>query len=356
MNAVTTHRRLLVALATLSLLLIAGTVTAGPDAPQGYLGVMLQDISPSMAKALKLGDNSGVLIADVVKGSPAEDAGLDDGDVILEFNGKTIDDASALTAAVRGTEPGDKATLQVLREGKQEKVKVVVGERNTDQEIEKIRKMDQDHPDMQVWQGHDFSPDGLKKMMGMADEDRGYLGIGLADLTEQLGGYFGVKDGAGVLVTEVREDSPAAAAGLKAGDVITKIDDQDTPSTEDLMEAMGDTEPDQTIHLSVLRQGKEKSFKATLAKMPKGLDHPMMKGMFFGDDGDEMVPPFSWNQHPGCQYDNDNVIIHRSGKGKPEVRILRKEFDDQEIDKLHQELDQLREQLDQLKQEFNHRK
>ncbi len=101
-------------------------------ADSGYLGVMLQDLSPAMAKALQLGDQSGVLVSDVVDDSPAAKAGLQDGDVIVAFAGKPLSDYDSLTAAVRAAKPGEKVDVTVLRDGKKKTIKVELGEREDD--------------------------------------------------------------------------------------------------------------------------------------------------------------------------------------------------------------------------------
>jgi len=98
--------------------------------------------------------------------------------------------------------------------------------------------------------------------------DHGFMGIEMDDLTTQLGEYFGVDDGHGVLVKVVREDSPAATAGLRAGDVIVDLDDQAVPSTRALRRAMTNTEPEQKITVKYLRKGKKKHTQITLGEMP----------------------------------------------------------------------------------------
>jgi len=98
------------------------------DGEHGYLGVMLQSISNSMAKALQLDEDQGVLINKVVEDGPAEKAGLEDGDVILAFNGKDISNHSDLTKAVRSTSSGDVATIEVMHNGQRKTVDVTMGE------------------------------------------------------------------------------------------------------------------------------------------------------------------------------------------------------------------------------------
>jgi len=113
--------------------------------------------------------------------------------------------------------------------------------------------------------------DGVKKMIKfhepmMMKEPSGFLGVHIQDLTGQLAEYFKIKDGKGVLVSEVVEDGPADKAGLKAGDIITKIDDKDISTTAELSDAVREYAPESKVTVSVLRDGKSKNFKATLGE------------------------------------------------------------------------------------------
>ncbi len=328
MNALTNSRRLLFTLASLSLML-AWVMTAQAGTSHGYLGVMLQDINPSMAKALQMGERSGVLIIEVVDNSPADEAGLTDGDVILEFNGEALDGPADLTAAMQGTEPGDKVKLLVLHDGDRKKIKIEVGEKEADED----RGLAFKHPRLKMWKSQDDDAMGFLKRMHFAREDRGFLGVSLADLSNQLGEYFNVKNGEGALISEVHEDSPAAQAGLKAGDVVIKLDDRDITSTESMLDAMSDTKPQDTVVLKVVRKGKQKSFKVTLDKMPDNEFPQAMSGF------------------PGCN--GENTIIRHHMKGAPQIQLLREEIEDGQLDQLHEELDQLRSDLDKLRGEMD---
>ncbi|MGD9548556.1 MAG: PDZ domain-containing protein [Candidatus Krumholzibacteriia bacterium] len=319
-------------------LLLAGAALAKDG--QGYLGVSLQDLTPSMAKALQLGDRQGVLVNDVMEDSPAEKAGLQDGDVILEFAGRAIEDNGDLTKAVRKTEPGEKVEVVVLRDGEEKTFEVTVGE----------------HEGM-TWfmeDGKKFDLEGLKNLENFhvfsgGAEDRGFLGIHMEDLSPQLGDYFGVQDGEGVLLTEVVAEGPAEKAGLKAGDVIMKVGDERIASTADLHEAMADTEPDQEIELTVKREGKDKSFKVTLGEAPESefargpgnvffegkdlhLTGPRMKMMLDGEDGHQM-------------------IIRRARPDR-EIEIERLAPPSEDLDQVRKELEQLRQELKELRQEL----
>ena len=100
----------------------------------------------------------------------------------------------------------------------------------------------------------------------LIDEKAGFLGVQIQDLSEQLSYYFKVKDGNGVLVSEVVKDSPANKAGLKAGDIITKVDDYDIENAGDLTKTIRGYEPDSKVSVSVIRNGKKKKLDAVLGE------------------------------------------------------------------------------------------
>ncbi len=98
--------------------------------PRGYLGVGLQDLTPELAQQFKVADTSGAVIAGVQKGSPAEKAGLEAGDVIVEWAGKKITDSDELRLQVAGTAIGANVTIKIIRDGQPQTLQVVVGERD----------------------------------------------------------------------------------------------------------------------------------------------------------------------------------------------------------------------------------
>ena len=285
------------------ILLFTSSITLAADKSDddpGYLGVLLQDLQPSMVKALQMDDKSGVLISEIVEDSPAESAGLEDGDVILVFNGRETENSKDLTRAVRKANAGDKVEVVVLRGGKKKTIKVVLGKREDDAfglHMDKFKQLhkrkDLDKLDSFTWSDDD---DGHIRIITKGDHgdihmdqdfaffgsDRGFLGVQMDDLNEQLGEFFGIEDGEGVLVTEVVEDSPAEEAGLKAGDVIVGIGGEKVASSEELLEEMAGTEADQKLKVEVRRKGKKKEFEVTLGE---GKANKMIKRIELLGDG-----------------------------------------------------------------------
>ncbi len=116
------------------------------------------------------------------------------------------------------------------------------------------------------------------------NEKAGFLGVQIQDLSEQLSDYFKVKDGNGVLVSEVVDDSPAKKAGLKAGDIITKINDNDIENAGDLTTTIRSYDPDTKVSVSVIRKGKKKKLEATLGEAENSF---MYKFGDLGEMGDK---------------------------------------------------------------------
>lgn len=368
------------------LVLAAAAMPASAAEGQGYLGVMLQDLTPSMAKALQMGDRAGVLVNDVVDDSPAMKAGLHDGDVILEVNGRKVSDSAALTGAVRQLQPGETARLLVMREGKQKIIDVELGKREAKLDwlaapdapaapdlegldklkgLEKLKDLkwfdgengrvmvvphgDGEEPDIYFHgegEGEDGDSARRRVIIRTRDDDRGWLGVHLDALNGQLGDYFGVKDGAGVLVTEVIEDSPAAKSGLKAGDVIVKVGDTEVDSPDALHEAMRDTKPGDDLKLTVLRKGSQKSLTAKLGDMPEDArPAPRIEFLGKGEPGEmKMMAPRMLRRMGRADGDEAG--------GDREVIIERKRLRDDELSEVREEMEALREELQLLREEL----
>jgi serine protease Do len=166
---------------------------------RGYLGVMIQDVTPALAKEFKLKDTGGALVGDVVPRGPADKAGLKDGDVVLEYNGKNIVDSRRLRLAVGETKPGTTVPVKILRNGESKTLEITVQQVPGSEDLAKNN-----------------TPNGT---------DNGTLnGVGVSDLDQQTRQGLKLPDNVkGVVITEVQPDSPAAEAGLKQGDIIQEI-------------------------------------------------------------------------------------------------------------------------------------
>ncbi len=169
------------------------------EVTRGYLGVMIQNVTPGLAKEFGLKSQQGAIIGDVVANGPAAKAGFKDGDVVLQFNGKKVRDGRQLKLTVAETKPGTKVPVQVLRDGSSKTLDVTVGQLP--------------------------GTEHMAKAGNGNDQEKGTLnGVGVSDLDSQVRQQFNIPDNIqGAVVTQVQPDSAAAEAGLKAGDVIESI-------------------------------------------------------------------------------------------------------------------------------------
>lgn len=171
---------------------------------RGYLGVSLQPLTPDLAESFKLKDTSGALVGGVQTGTPAAKAGMQEGDVIIELNGKKISDSAHLRIMVAQFPPKTEVSFGVLRDGKEKNFNVTLAELPED---------------LAAIGSDDSSPEVGNANAGSLD------GVDLAELEGQARRQYGIPGRVrGALVTKVDEDSAAAAAGLRAGDVILQVD------------------------------------------------------------------------------------------------------------------------------------
>jgi serine protease Do len=190
---------------------------------RSYLGVGVAELDGARAKDLKLKEERGVEVKKVEADSPAEKAGLKEGDVVLEYNGQRVEGTESFIRMVRETPKGRTARMLISRDGNTQTLTATIGRRK-------------------LGEGRSFSltiPPGapmidLPRPLMVTRTTR--IGLETESLTGQLGEYFGVKDG--VLVRSVEKDSPGEKAGLKAGDVIIKIDDDKVTRPRDISDAV----------------------------------------------------------------------------------------------------------------------
>lgn len=215
----------------------------------------------------------GVTIDRVDDESPAAKAGVQEGDRVVEFDGERVRSTRQLTRLVQETPSGRRVKMVVQRGGDRrtlditpEADRVASLDRRVEPGIEldierEVERGLRDLPQrLEPFLNFERRFDGLPGGMG-----RGRLGAQVQPLGDQLADYFGAKDG-GVLVAGVTADSPASKAGLKAGDVITKVNGTAVKDTGDLMDALADVKDDGAVTLDIVRDGKATSVKATIAK------------------------------------------------------------------------------------------
>ncbi len=219
------------------------------DSDDAYLGIYMQEVDDDLAEAFNLEIDFGAFVTDVVDDSPADNAGIRDRDVIVEFDGEKVNDTEELTDMIQGHQPGDSVTVKVMRRNKERVFAVELGEDGQS-------SLSALNLDRNLWNNYN------NNWLSFSSNRGGYLGVSTIGLSDQLADYFGVRYG--VLVEEVEEDSPAERAGLRAGDVIMKINDEQIDSPSDLAEIIGDHEDGDEVNVTVFRERAEQSFTATL--------------------------------------------------------------------------------------------
>ncbi len=192
---------------------------------RGWLGVMIQKITPELKQKLDLKDEKGALVADVTPGGPAEKAGIQRGDVIVTFNGKEIKEMSELPYVVASTPVGKSVAVEVLRKGKKKSFEVKITELKDEKEAPVVT------------------------------EAKPKLGMTVEDLTPELAKNLGISEAKGVVVVQVEDGSSAAEAGLRAGDVILEVDQSPVKEVKDFGRKIESYKAGDTVLILAKRRG-----------------------------------------------------------------------------------------------------
>jgi serine protease Do len=325
-----------IVLTSLLVVAVLAMVFTGAEAKKGdtpkaevakktFLGVYLQDLDEDTQEALDLKSDRGALVEGVVDGSPADKAGLKEQDVIVSLGGDKIDDSDQLRAAISDHQPGDEVDLVVLRNGREKSLKIELG--SSDDLAEDIERTYQKAFEIEIPEPGDVQTYSFS----IPSFNRPRMGVQIAELTEQLGDFFGVKGGKGALITEVVEQSPAQKAGLKAGDVIVRIGDEKIDGTSDVYRALEDRERGDKVNVEVVRNQGRESHTATVE-----LEGPQ-KGKMHADTWNFKAPKMRGLQSPDVKVFTDKSF------DRDELR--------QEMKKLRQEMEELKKELQELREE-----
>ena len=211
--------------------------TAKPLIPQlvkngkvtrGYLGVTIQSVTPELAKALNIDRDKGALVADVMKDSPAEKAGFKRGDIIISYNGKTVQNSHDLPPMVAASPIGQAATVGILRDGRGKDIKVDVAELPSDKgTVEASAK-----PEQEKW------------------------GMQLQDLTPEIARQLNVEVDHGVLVAGVQPGSPADDAAIQQGDIILEVNRHPVTTAQQAQKEISNTSDKDALLLLVQRDNR----------------------------------------------------------------------------------------------------
>lgn len=213
-----------------------------------YLGIQTEDISKENFSKYGLSNVRGVGIDKVLENSPAAKGGLQNGDVILKFNGEEVGSVRKLTRLIGESAPDHAAKLMISRNGGEREISVTLGKREMPQFSGRAFNLE-NLPNLETMPGMPRTmPTVPLPPMGSGDSNvfvwragnSRQIGVGVTTLTKQLGDYFGVAEGKGLLVNSVRENSPAAKAGLQAGDIIVEIECKTVGGMVDLIRAVNE--------------------------------------------------------------------------------------------------------------------
>jgi serine protease Do len=269
-----------------------------------YLGIETEEVTKDNFGKFGLSAVRGVAVEKVVENSPAAQAGLQAGDVIIRFDGEEVESVRKLTRLIAEVAPDHQAKITILRGGSEQEITATLAKREVPAifngnfkmpmpSIETLPKLENmpdvqvmpKLPDMQKMPRVELLPPNAKgdTFIWKGDGEGGFffgsnrqIGVSVSSLTKQLGEYFGAADGRGLLVTSVIENSPAAKAGLKAGDIITEIDGKEVKNNVDLIRTINEKK-EGDITLTIIRDRNRQTIQVTPEKL-KGDFTPLFEG------------------------------------------------------------------------------
>ena len=263
-----------------------------PSSRPGWLGVSIQDITSELKKSMDLKTDEGALVGEVTKKSPAEEAGVIEGDVIVQFGTRQVEDTYDLQRAVSKTAPGTTVALVVLRKGEKKTLSVTVGKAPRARSFAFV------------------APRGGRiEMFGGTH----LQGLRLRELNEQLGEYFGAPEKKGVLVEEVDKESAAAKAGIKAGDVLVQVGKRKIDEIRDVSRALGAYDEGEMVEIEVLRKGAKKTVSLEVGEEESGWGY-----QFFSNPGHPRE--FHFNHVPDIDIRIPRIEVDRI---RPDLNVLK---------------------------------
>ncbi len=196
---------------------------------RGMIGVQVQNVTPELAKSFGMSEARGALVAEVNPDSPAQKAGIHQGDIIIEFNGHPIHEMNELPRMVASIAPGAKATLKVLRNGKEKTLNLTIVELTDERQAQ-------------------------AKEEGKAEKTP--LGLEVQNLTPALAQQFRLRDNKGVVVVQVESGTPAAEANIRPGDLILEVNGVVVGTVKEYREAVAKVKKDSVARFLIKRAGR----------------------------------------------------------------------------------------------------
>jgi serine protease Do len=206
---------------------------------RGWLGVSIQDVTPELAKQFSLSEARGALVTDVLENSPAAKAGLQQGDVIVSYDGKPVENPGSLRNHVAETPVGRKVKIGIIRDKKEKELEVAIAE-----------------------QPQEMTQSGGEEPSAPSDHvSTALAGLEVSELTPNLARQLGIsKSEKGVVITQIDSGSAGMAAGLRVGDLIVEMNRQSIKSLKDYNRAASKVRKDDSILLLINRQGRNSYF------------------------------------------------------------------------------------------------
>ncbi|MBN1885281.1 MAG: PDZ domain-containing protein [Candidatus Krumholzibacteriota bacterium] len=293
------------------------------DRKGAFLGIYFDEIDRKIRRERDYPKRDGVLVTGIIENSPAEKAGIEKGDIVYSFNGEEVEDGGHLVNLIAEREPGDEVPIVFYRDGKKHEIDLELGRRT-----QTARTWDEADVDLKIAElAPHFERIGgrCRVMVGGAGPG---IGVKLHGLGKDLAGYFDVDGGA--LVLDVVEDSPAEKAGIKAGDVIVMIGDDEIGNPEDVIGILSDFEAGDDVGLTIVRKGRKEKVTVEI-----GENDGDVSWEFFGHGEDGKRERFIWRA-PRIE----KIEI-------PHLGIERKALE-QELEELKMEMERLQKRLEKL--------
>jgi serine protease Do len=321
------------------------------DGTTSYLGVDITDVTTERLSALKLKEEKGVEVTMVDQDAPAGKAGLKEHDVIMSMNGTPIESGAQLRRMIHETPPGRVVTLGLSRDGQPMTVKVQLADKHKEFAMgSKSKEFHFEIPDIHV-STPDIDIPAINMVMVTSSARSGLM---VENITPQLGEFFGVKNGNGVLVRSVEKGSRAEKAGFHAGDIIVKVNDQHVHDTSDFTHAVK-SRSGGSVSVGVVRDKKEQNLNLTLPDRKESgklwdeetLENPLVDA--------ETAVELADAQQQVARWQPEMTFAEQQRKASEELRKageeMRKTLCDQQK-KLREEAEKQREQFHQQQEQF----
>ena len=287
-----------------------------PEAHAGaYLGVQITGVTPERASALRLKDSSGVVITYVDQDGPACRAGLLENDVVVAFNGSKIDGPEQLQGLIHSSPPQKPVTLTIVRNAQRKDVKVTLGTWSVASHVRGAQSFAMSPP----LPPRAYLPDVEIPSFAILSARHGLV---VESLSPQLADFFGVARGQGVLIRSVEGGSPAAAAGLKAGDVNLKVNNETVRDMADWQRSMQTNAT--RVSVGILREKHEQTLVINLPGPGDSSRLDGENGLNFDTQAQALRDQID---HIGPQLDSQQEMLAQLEPSDKEMKQIRRELE-----------------------------